>query len=150
IVASNELDETLISDLKRQGATITVWGVGTNLVTGKDNPALDGVYKLSAIRKPGEPWKYKLKLSEQMVKISNPGILQVRRFSTKLENVADMIFDIEMEPKGDATIIDPLDATRQKILKKGVPYEDLLVPIFRNGECVYTLPSLADIRSRTQ
>lgn len=150
IVASNELDENLISDLKRQGAKITVWGVGTNLVTGKDQPALDGVYKLSAIRNPGEEWKYKLKLSEQMVKISNPGILQVRRFSTKVENAADMIYDIHREPKEDAVIIDPLDSTRQKILKKGVAYEDLLVPIFRKGKRMYELPKLKEIRERTQ
>lgn len=80
IVAGNELDENVISDLKRQGAKIAVWGVETNLVTAKDQPALDGAYKLSAVRDPGGPWKYRLKLSEQMAKISNPGILQVRRF----------------------------------------------------------------------
>ena len=62
----------MISELKRQGAQINVWGVGTNLVTAKDQPAFDGVYKLSAIRDPGGEWKYKLKLSEQMSKSQIP------------------------------------------------------------------------------
>lgn len=150
IVASNELDETIISELKRQGAPITIWGVGTNLVTGEDQPALDGVYKLSALRDKGGKWNYKLKLSEQMLKISNPGILQVRRFYTKHENIADAIFNIETPIQGDCTILDPLDSTRQKVLKKGVAYKDLLVPIFREGKPVYTCPSLQQIRSKTQ
>jgi nicotinate phosphoribosyltransferase len=150
IVASNELDEFLIRDLKAQGAKITVWGVGTNLITGKDQPALDGVYKLSALREPEGKWKYKLKLSEQMTKISNPGILQVRRFYSKHENIADMIYDVDHVPEGDAMIVDPLDSTRQKTLKKGIAYEDLLLPIFRKGKCVYDLPSLSEIRERTQ
>ncbi len=149
IVASNELDETLISELKRQGAQITVWGVGTNLVTGKEQPALDGVYKLSAIRDPGAHWKYKLKLSEQMVKVSNPGILQVRRFYRGGVNVADMVYDIHTDVNSDCCIIDPLDPTRQKVLKKGVPGRDLLEPIFRGGKRVYTLPSLQEIRAKT-
>lgn len=149
IVASNELDETLISDLKRQGAKISVWGVGTNLVTSKDQPALDGVYKLSALRDPGGPWKYKLKLSEQMVKVSNPGILQVRRFQSKNINVADMIYDINTNLNHETCLIDPLDPTRQKILKKGLYGEDLLVPIFRGGKCVYKLPELDEIRNKT-
>ena len=58
-MASNELDEYLIRDLKQQGAKITIWGVGTNLVTGKEQPALDGVYKLSAIRDEKGIWKYR-------------------------------------------------------------------------------------------
>lgn len=149
IVASNELDETIISELKRQGAKITIWGVGTNLVTGKEQPALDGVYKLSAIRDPGGPWKYKIKLSEQMVKVSNPGILQIRRFRTSKENVADAIFDIHSKLDQDCCIVDPLDPTRQKVLKKGMAWEDLLVPIFRDGKRVYELPSLQMIRAKT-
>lgn len=149
IVASNELDETIISELKRQGAKITVWGVGTNLVTGKEQPALDGVYKLSAIRDPGGPWKYKIKLSEQMVKVSNPGVLQIRRYRSNKENVADVIYDIHSNINQECCIVDPLDPTRQKTLKKGMAWEDLLVPIFRNGDCVYELPSLQEIRAKT-
>lgn len=151
IVASNELDETLISELKRQGAQITVWGVGTNLVTGKEQPALDGVYKLSAIRDVGKEWKYKLKLSEQMLKVSNPGVLQVRRFSYQGEYVADALYDLHTQVEGkECVIVDPLDPTKQKTLQAGLNSEDLLVPIFRQGTCVYTLPSLKAIRERTQ
>jgi nicotinate phosphoribosyltransferase len=150
IVATNELDETLISELKRQGARINIWGVGTNLVTAKDQPALDGVYKLSALRDLGEQWKYKLKLSERMIKVTNPGILQVRRFSNKKEHVADMIYDIDSLLPQDCTIVDPMDPTHQKTLKKGLQSEDLLVPIFRDGKRVYELPSLSTIRAKTQ
>ena len=150
IVASNELDETIISELKRQGAQITVWGVGTNLVTAKDQPALDGVYKLSAIRDPGGEWKYKLKLSEQMLKVSNPGILQVKRFQVKHENMADVIYDIKLPWVGDCQIVDPLDPTHVRTISKGLQSKDLLEPIFRQGQCVYRCPSLQEIRQYTQ
>jgi nicotinate phosphoribosyltransferase len=150
IIASNELDETIISDLKRQGAQISVWGVGTNLVTARDQPALDGVYKLSAVRDPGGPWKYKLKLSEQMIKVSNPGILQVRRYYSEKMNMADAIYDINTEMNTDRYIVDPLDPTRQKILKKELSCRDLLVPIFQKGKKVYQTPFLSSIRSQTQ
>ena len=150
IVASNELDETLISELKRQGAKINYWGVGTNLVTGGTQPALDGVYKLSAIRDPGAEWKYKLKLSEQMLKVSNPGILQVRRYQSDDTYVADAIYDTSLGINESAMIIDPLDPTRQKIINKKWHHKDMLVPIFRNGKCLYDLPSLTEIRQNTQ
>lgn len=151
IIASNELDETIISELKRQGAQITVWGVGTNLITAKDQPALDGVYKLSAIRETDGTWKYKLKLSEQMIKVSNPGVLQVRRYKAEGENVADVIYDVNTDLEGvDCTIVDPFDPTRQRVLKGSQKSGDLLVPIFRQGKRVYDLPPLPAIRERTQ
>lgn len=149
IIASNELDETIISELKRQGAKITVWGVGTNLVTAKDQPALDGVYKLSAIKNPDGKWRYTLKLSEQLLKVSNPGILQVRRFRSGQEYVADAIYDEGLPIEGDCQLVDPLDSTKDKLLKKGLAWEDLLVPIFRGGKLVYSLPQLIDIQKRT-
>jgi nicotinate phosphoribosyltransferase len=149
IMASNELDETIISELKRQGAQITVWGVGTNLVTGRDQPALDGVYKLSAVRDHEGSWKYKIKLSEQMIKVSNPGILQIKRFKKNQEYIADAIYDIHSSEDQDCCIIDPLDPTIHKVLKKGMQAEDLLVPIFRHGNRVYELPPLSAIRERT-
>jgi nicotinate phosphoribosyltransferase len=150
ILASNELDEMIISELKRQGAQINVWGVGTNLVTAGSQPALDGVYKLSAIRDPKGSWKYKLKLSEQMIKVSNPGILQVKRFLVDGEYVADAVYDVYSGFSGeDYTIVDPLDPTRQKVLKAGVEGHDLLVPIFRSGKCVYKSPAIHEIRDTT-
>lgn len=150
IIASNELDEVIISELKRQGAKITVWGVGTNLVTAKDQPALDGVYKLSAIRDPGKQWKYKLKLSEQTVKISNPGILQVRRFQNGQENIADVIYDINHPPGDDSRMVDMSDPTRTLPIKEGLYFHDLLKPIFRQGTCVYSLPTLEEIRQNKE
>lgn len=150
IVASNELDETLIAELKRQGAKITVWGVGTNLVTGNEQPALDGVYKLSAIRDPGGPWIDKLKLSEQMMKVSNPGILQVRRFYHNQEAFADAIYDIRTDLSSGCQIVDPLDPTRKKNIDKSYTSRDLLLPIFRQGQQVYDLPPLNIIRDYTK
>lgn len=150
ILASNELDETIISDLKRQGACIGVWGVGTKLVTAGSQPALDGVYKLSAIRDPGEPWKYKLKLSEQMAKVSNPGVLQIKRYKANNEYVADAIYDTVLGVPSHASLIDPFDPTRQWTIGKHWQSHDLLVPIFSKGKCVYSLPSLNEIRKTTQ
>lgn len=149
IVASNELDEMIISDLKRQGAKIDVWGVGTNLVTAANQPALDGVYKLSAIREKGKEWQYKLKLSENMGKISNPGIMQVKRYSYNGEYVADAIFDMNMGIQEGGVIVDPIDPTKQKRMLKKWSAVDLLQKIFREGECVYSLPQLSDIREAT-
>lgn len=150
IIASNELDETIISELKRQGAKISVWGVGTNLVIGKGQNALDGVYKLSAIRKKNEPWRYTLKLSEQLLKVSNPGILQVRRFKNEEGYFADAIYDKEHQLPGDWQLVSPLDLTKERVIARATDSEDLLVPIFQKGKRVYTLPSLFSIRERTQ
>jgi nicotinate phosphoribosyltransferase len=150
IVASNELDEILITDLKRQGAKVTVWGVGTNLVTAKDQPALDGVYKISAVRDPGGEWKYKLKLSEQLSKVSNPGILQVRRFYNDRENVADVIYDLGSVLGKTCQMVDPFDPTRRKILSENLQSRDLLQPIFKEGKLVYSLPTLKQIQDYTK
>lgn len=149
IYASNELNETLIADLKQQGSKIAVWGVGTHLVTGFGQPALDGVYKLSAYRqKTNLPWEYKLKLSEKLAKISDPGILQVRRFSTpEMGYIADALFDVPKGFPAPARIIDPLDPTRSRILSTSMQARDLLQPIFRSGEYVYQKPSLAAIQA---
>lgn len=150
IAASNEFDEHIIASLKEQGAKISLWGVGTRLVTAFDQPALGGVYKLTAIRHPGEPWRPTLKLSEQAVKISNPGLLQVRRFSEKDEAVADMIWNEMHPPEGDAIIVDPLDHTRTKALASSLPHQDLLEPVYRKGELVCSCPTLDESRERAQ
>jgi nicotinate phosphoribosyltransferase len=149
IVASNDLDEHLIQSLKGEGAAIGVWGVGTRLCTAYDQPALGGVYKLSAVRRAGEPWKYRVKLSEQAVKVSNPGIQQVRRMARGGEFVADVIYDEGLGIADGCTLVDPMDPTRRKLVPKGTPGEDLLVPIFEGGRRVYDPPALSVSRART-
>jgi nicotinate phosphoribosyltransferase len=152
ILASNDLDETLIADLKRQGAAIGVWGVGTRLVTAFGDPALGGVYKLTAVREPGGEWEDRVKVSEQPVKTTNPGILQVRRYRRKSgqgnEYVGDLLFDVRDEIGATPVMVDPLDLTRRKEIPAEAEGEDLLVPVFRGGERVYDPPGLEAIRRR--
>ncbi len=150
IVASNDLDEYLVAEMKYQGSKVDIWGVGTSLVTAKDQSALDGVYKLSAIRENSkQPWEYRLKVSEQISKITNPGILQVRRFFEEGEFIADVIYDVNTDISNGCILIDPIDSTRQRYIPPDALGEDLLVPIFKQGKCVYNTPSLTDIRNRT-
>jgi len=149
IMATNDLDEGIIESLKRQGATINVWGVGTKLVTAYDQPALGGVYKLGAVRNGDGPWEPKLKLSEQAIKTSTPGILQVRRFLSNGAAVADMIYSELLDVAQPPTIIDPLDPTRRQTMHDTGDYEDLLLPVVREGAIVYDRPPLTAIRDRT-
>jgi nicotinate phosphoribosyltransferase len=150
ILATNDLDEHIIASLKEQGATIAVWGVGTKLVTAYDQPALGGIYKLAAVRSPGAPWQYKVKLSEQAVKISTPGIQQVRRFRNADEFIADAIYNSEHSIPENCTIVDPLDLARRRQIPAGTASEDLLVPIYRKGVLAYKSPPLDQIRQRTR
>jgi nicotinate phosphoribosyltransferase len=149
IIASNDLDEYSISALKVQGAAIGIWGVGTHLVTAFDQPALGGVYKMSGVRCPGSDWVYKIKLSEQEVKISNPGIQQVRRFVKGGEFVGDAIYNSAEEMPRQWVIADPADPVRNKIIPAEAESHDLLEPILRSGKLVYDLPAIQDIRRRT-
>ena len=150
IMASNELDEHIIKDLKQQDAKVNIWGVGTHLVTGKDQPALDGVYKISAIKDEKGKWQYKVKISEQLAKMTNPGIHQVRRYYDNQGNVADMIYDLHSPFPPQPRSIDPLDPTRSQTHPSEMKYKDLLVPIVRSGKPVYTSPSLPEIQEKTQ
>jgi nicotinate phosphoribosyltransferase len=150
IMASNELDEHLIASLKEQGARIDVWGVGTRLVTGGDEAALGGVYKLSAVRQPGGPWQHRVKVSEQAAKTSNPGVQQVRRFSGPSGLVADVIFDEEAGLRAAPVAVDPLDPTRRKRVPEGTPFADLLVPVMRAGRSVYAPPPLEATRAHAR
>lgn len=149
IVASNDLDEHIITSLKQEGAKINVWGVGTKMVTAYDQPALGGVYKLAAIRQLDGAWEYKVKLSEQRAKTSTPGMLQVRRFRDGVF-IADMIYN-ELESLPEHTqIVDPLDSTRRKSIAPGTAFEDLLLPVFKDGTLIYDLPDLLTIKARTK
>lgn len=136
ILASNSLDEYIIADLKKQGAKISAWGVGTSLVTAYDQPALDGVYKLSALQNQDGSWEHKLKLSEQSIKTSNPGRQQVRRFFKEGKVVTDVIYDIELGI--DNTLFDHDD------------YLDLLTPVFQQGHVVAQTSSIHLIREKAK
>ncbi|MFD2247115.1 nicotinate phosphoribosyltransferase [Pontibacter ruber] len=150
IVASNDLDEHIISSLKQQGAKINIWGVGTKLATAYDQPALGGVYKLSALKQENGDWSYTIKLSEQLAKTSNPGIQQVRRYYNQNGNIADMVYNEEAPLPDQPLIIDPLDITRRKAIAPGTAHRDLLVPVFVNGELRYDLPALASIKAKVK
>jgi nicotinate phosphoribosyltransferase len=150
IVASNDLDEHVIASLNEQGARIDLWGVGTKLVTAFDQPALGGVYKLGAIRHENGPWQKKIKLSEQAVKVSNPGSLQVRRFEAQKEYLADMIYDELDGIPTERRIVDIADVTIQRKIPGSAEYRDLLVPIFRRGNLVYERPSIHKMRGLVQ
>ncbi|WP_097014620.1 nicotinate phosphoribosyltransferase [Anaerocolumna aminovalerica] len=154
IVASSDLDEYLIDSLKTQGAAIDSWGVGTNLITSKDCPAFGGVYKLAAIEKNGK-FIPKIKLSENPWKITNPGDKTIYRVYEKESGKvkADLIALTVEKYSEDETLklFDPI-ATWKKTNLKGGSYtlRELLVPIFVKGECVYTSPSVMDIRAYCQ
>jgi nicotinate phosphoribosyltransferase len=148
IVASNSLDEYIIRDLHKQGACISVWGVGTQLATAYDHPALDGVYKLTALRDADGAWQYKLKLSEQAVKISNPGIYQVRRFFVDEQQVMDIMYDVELgipEMPSLVMVDDPAKCSKLMDYDASV---DLLQPVFAKGKLVYREESIHEVRER--
>lgn len=150
IIASNSLDEYAIEKLKKEHAPITIWGVGTNLVTAYDHPALDGVYKLSALRDEKGEWQYKLKLSEQAVKISNPGIYQVRRFFVDEQHVMDVMYDVELGIP-DMPELMSFDAPHSSL--KLADYDasvDLLEPIFAKGKLVYEQGTIHEVRERAE
>lgn len=149
IAASNDLDEFLIHDLKMQGAAITSWGVGTNLITSKDCPSFGGVYKLAAIEKDGELIP-KIKISENTEKITNPGNKTVYRVYDKANGKikADLICfaDETYDTSKELLLFDP-NATWKKTRLEGGSYtmREMLQPIFIHGECVYQSPSVMEI-----
>jgi nicotinate phosphoribosyltransferase len=146
IVVSNSLDENVIRQLHEQGAQISTWGVGTHLTTAYDQPALDGVYKLSALRDEDGQWQYKIKLSEQPAKISNPGIYQVRRFFFQDQEIMDILYDIEMGIPEMPQMLS-LEGNKRTKLKDYDASIDLLVPVFRAGKCVFKGESIHVMRN---
>jgi nicotinate phosphoribosyltransferase len=146
ILASNDLDEHVISSLNEQGAMIDGWGVGTKLVTSFDQPALGGVYKLGAICAGDGKWRGRIKLSEQAAKISNPGMQQIRRFMRQGQYIGDMIYDELPGPPKSRTFVNIADVTIRREIADSALYRDLLVPVFRNGKLVYSRPSIHQSR----
>jgi nicotinate phosphoribosyltransferase len=149
IVASNDLDEFLIADHKRRGGKVNVWGVGTRLATAFDQPALGGVYKLAAIQDERGAWDYRVKLSETPEKVSDPGILQVRRFRKQGRFVGDAVYD---EPAGvsEKPAIVSFSGKNRREAPAADAFEDLLAPIFRRGQKVYEAPHAKEARRRTR
>lgn len=155
ISASNDLDEYLIDSLKVQGATITSWGVGTHLITAKDCPSFGGVYKLAAIMGSDGKFIPKIKLSENSEKVTNPGNKTIYRIYEKetgkikadLICLVDDIFD---ETK-DLMLFDPIEPWKKAKLKGGTyTMREMMIPVFKNGECVYDSPKVMDIRAYCQ
>ena len=157
ILATNELDEHVITSLKQQGAEITVWGVGTRLATAYDQPALGVVYKLTAIRDASGEWLPRVKVSEQAVKTTNPGLLQVRRYhetnadASRATFAGDMLID-ELSPlaPGDATMVDLLDPTRRKRFAADCPHNLLLRPAMRAGVRLHEAEPLSAAQERAR
>ena len=150
ICASNDLDEYLIHDLNNQGAKIDSWGVGTHLITSKDCPSFGGVYKLAAIQNEAGEFIPKIKLSENTEKITNPGNKTVYRIydneSGKMK--ADLICfaDEKFNIEEDLLLFDPVETWKKTKLKGGTyTMREILVPVFLNGECVYSSPSVTEI-----
>jgi len=150
ITASSDLDEYLIDSLKTQGAKIDSWGVGTKLITSRDCPSFGGVYKLAAIKRNGV-FLPKIKLSENQWKITNPGDKKIIRIYEKESGKvkADLISlaDENFSNKDRMMLFDPLSTWKKTYLEPGTyTLRELLVPVFIAGECVYTSPSVMDIR----
>lgn len=148
ICASSDLDEKLIRDLKLQGAKIDIWGVGTKLITSENCPALGGVYKLAAREHNGK-WMPKIKISENVWKITNPGYKKVVRIYSNATDkaLADLIMldEENVDKTKPLEIFDQHETWKRKKLTNFYT-KDLLIPIFIDGKCVYESPDVMDIR----
>lgn len=156
ISASSDLDEYLIESLKAQDARINSWGVGTNLITSKDNPAFGGVYKLAAVKdSSSNTFIPKIKLSENTEKVTNPGDKTVYRIYSKSTGKikADLIClkDEVFQEEETMIIFDPVDTWKKtKVLGGTYTMRELLVPVIKEGKRVYTSPSVMELRSYCQ
>ncbi len=152
VVASNDLDERSIYDLRAQGACIDVWGVGTRLITSDDYPALGGVYKMCAEEKDGVIYP-RIKISENVEKITNPGIKDVHRLYERATGkaIADLItlHDETLDETKPLMIFDPSQPWKRMTVEDFTSRQ-LLAPIFRNGRCVYRSPKLLDIQAHAK
>ena len=151
ISASNDLDEYLIDSLKAQGAAITSWGVGTNLITSKDCPSFGGVYKLAAIMDADGNFIPKIKLSENTEKITNPGNKTIYRIYEKSSGKikADLICLVDETWSEDMPLLlfDPHAPWKKTRLAPGTyTMREMMLPIFKDGECIYETPKTMDIR----
>jgi nicotinate phosphoribosyltransferase len=152
ISASNDLDENIIRDLKMQGAKITAWGVGTKLITSAGSSSLGGVYKLAA-EDDEQLVIPKMKISDNVDKITNPGIKKLFRVYQHGKIKADLITlaDETIDSSQDLRLSDETHVWKKTVLVKGsYTIREMLVPIFKNGNCVYKQPSLQEIKTYAQ
>ena len=136
IFVSGDLTEDRIDELKSIKAPIDGWGVGTHLSTSYEQPTLDMVYKLGAIEKNGQ-WHYKVKRSDNRIKTSDPGVLQVKRYYEKNHSkkwVRDIIYHVDF------------GVSENNVVGPNAEGMDLLIPIFRRGKLIYLSPQLSEIR----
>lgn len=150
ISVSNSLDEYIIRDVLRQGAKIDMFGVGERLITAKSEPVFGGVYKLVAVENGEGQVEPKIKISENVGKITTPHYKRLYRFYGKDTGkaIADYlaVYDETVDDTRDMEIFDP-DATWKRKRVYNFTAKELQVPIFKNGELVYDLPSLEEIRT---
>ncbi len=150
ISVSNSLDEYIIRDILRQGAKIDMFGVGERLITAKSEPVFGGVYKLAAVEEPDGTIVPKIKISENVVKITNPHYKKLYRFYAKDTGkaIADYmtVYDEVVDDSKDMEIFDP-EATWKTKRVFNFTAKELQVPIFKGGELVYKLPALEEIRT---
>ena len=150
IVASNSLDEYLIRDLLLQGAKIDSFGVGENLITSKSDPVFGGVYKLVAVEDENGKMQPRIKLSESAEKITTPNKKMLYRLYKKddHEAVADYIamYDETVPSEGPITLFDPVNTWKCKTFTD-VEIKPILTQVFKDGECVYDLPDIEEIKA---
>ena len=150
ISASNSLDEYIIRDLIQQGAQIDMFGVGERMITARSEPVFGGVYKLAAVEDADGNITPKIKVSENVGKITNPGFKKVYRFFNRDTGMAEADYICLRDETVDDTqpleICDPHDRWKRKTMENFRAVE-LQVPVFKNGELVYELPSLKNIRT---
>jgi nicotinate phosphoribosyltransferase len=150
IVASNSLDEYIIRDLTRQGAQIDLFGVGERLITSRSTPVVGGVYKLCAVEDKDGNVIPKIKLSENAAKVTTPHFKKVYRLRDKDTGKAEAdlicLYDETIDDTQPLEIFDPQNTWKRKTLESYTATE-LLVQVFKDGELVYNLPTLDEIRA---
>ena len=149
ITCSNSLDEHLIKELLRQGACIDSFGVGERLITSRTSPVFDGVYKLAAVEEDDGSIVPRIKISENVGKITNPHFKKVYRFYGRDTGMAEAdyicLYNDSVDDTKDLVIRDP-DATWKQKTMTNFHARELLVPIFKGGELVYKEPTLPEIQ----
>ncbi len=150
IIVSNSLDEYIIRELIRQGAEVDGFGVGERLITAKSHPVFGGVYKLCAVEDENGTIRPKIKISENVGKITTPHFKKLYRLrgrdTGKAEADLICLYDETVDDEKPLEIFDPVHVWKRKLMENFTA-EELLVPIFKDGKQVYTLPTLEEIRA---